>query len=33
VDSHLNLLGRNVPVRITESSPWYLIGTVDGAAV
>ena len=33
VDSHQNLLGRNVPVRITESSPWYLIGTVDGAAV
>jgi tRNA-2-methylthio-N6-dimethylallyladenosine synthase len=33
VDSDQNLLGRNVPVRITESSPWYLFGTVDGVAV
>jgi tRNA-2-methylthio-N6-dimethylallyladenosine synthase len=33
VDSDQNLLGQNVPVRITESSPWYLIGIVDGAAV
>ena len=31
VDSDRDLLGQNVHVRITESSPWYLIGTVDGA--
>ena len=31
VDSDRDLIGQNVRVRITESSPWYLIGTVDGA--
>jgi hypothetical protein len=32
VDSERNLLGQNVAVRITEPSPWYLLGTVDGAS-
>jgi tRNA-2-methylthio-N6-dimethylallyladenosine synthase len=30
VDSDEDLLGRFVTARITETSPWYLIGAVDG---
>lgn len=33
VDSDDDLLGKFVQVRITESSPWYLIGAVDGCSV
>jgi tRNA-2-methylthio-N6-dimethylallyladenosine synthase len=33
VDADEDLLGKFVPVRITETSPWYLIGAVDGHAV
>ena len=33
VDSDQDLLGEQVPVRITEASPWYLIGSVDGLSV
>jgi tRNA-2-methylthio-N6-dimethylallyladenosine synthase len=33
IDSDHDLLGQLVPVRITDTSPWFLIGAVDGAAV
>lgn len=33
IDSTENLLGKLVPARITDTSPWYLIGTVDGLPV
>ena len=33
IDSTANLLGKLVPARITDTSPWYLIGTVDGPPV
>jgi tRNA-2-methylthio-N6-dimethylallyladenosine synthase len=32
IDSDEDLLGQLVPVRITYSSPWYLLGQVDSPA-